>query len=58
MGYCEHDVNYQSITDHCQDENNDSKDCDSDLNVARELESLRGRLCGIARHVGRREISC
>ena len=51
MGYCEHDVNHQSITDHCQDDNNEGKDCDSDLNVARDLESHRRRICDIIRHV-------
>ena len=44
MVYCEHDVNHQRITDHCQDDNNDGKDCDSYLNVARDLSMSHGAL--------------
>ena len=60
MGYCEHDVNHQSITDHCQDYNNDGKDCDSDLNVARTWNPSGGAcvellvmLAGVEYPVGR-----
>ncbi len=39
MVNCAHDVNHQRITDHCQDDNNHGKDCDSDLNLARNRKS-------------------
>ena len=58
MAYCDHDVNHQSITDHCHNDNHNGKDCESDLNVARELESLRRALCGITRYVSKGGISC
>ena len=54
MVYCKHDVNHQSITDLCQDENDDSKDCDSDLNVARDLECPMLPLCCIICHLRKR----
>ena len=51
MVYCKHDVNHQSIAYHSEDDDNYGWDCNSDLNVARDLE------CPTVRHVRKHGIS-